>query len=97
VIIRPYPVSGLEWVRAEYLSPFGPIRSSWKKDAGTFTLSITVPVNAMAAVHLPAGDPKRITAGGKALSEAPGVKLLAYANAVAVVEVESGSYEFEVR
>ena len=52
-VICPDPVEGLGWVKAEHDSPYGMIRSSWKKENGVFTLKVEVPVNTTARVYLP--------------------------------------------
>ncbi len=52
-VICPDPVEGLGWVKAEHDSPYGMIRSSWKKQGGVFTLEVEVPVNTTATVYLP--------------------------------------------
>jgi alpha-L-rhamnosidase len=52
-VICPDPVEGLGWVKAEHDSPYGLIRSSWKKAGGAFTLEVEVPVNTTATVYLP--------------------------------------------
>ena len=52
-VICPDPVEGLGWVKAEHDSPYGTIRSSWKRAGGVFTLEIDVPVNTRATVYLP--------------------------------------------
>ena len=52
-LIAPEPVKGLDWVKAEYDSPCGMIRSTWVKDGGLFCLEIEVPVNTIATVCLP--------------------------------------------
>jgi len=65
-IVCPDPVEGLGWVTAEHDSPYGMIRSSWKKEAGTFTLDVDVPVNASATVYLPVKpDAANVTADVK--------------------------------
>jgi alpha-L-rhamnosidase len=52
-VIAPEPVAGLDWVEAEHDSPYGIIRSAWKKGKDLFRLEITVPVNTNATVCLP--------------------------------------------
>ncbi len=52
-IIRPEPVEGLGWFKAEHDSAYGMIRSSWKKEGGKFCLEVEVPVNTAATVYLP--------------------------------------------
>jgi alpha-L-rhamnosidase len=53
IVIAPVPVQGLEWVKAEHDSPYGVIRSQWKKEEGLFKLEIDVPVNTTATIYLP--------------------------------------------
>ena len=52
-VVAPDPVEGLGWVKVEHDSPYGVIRSSWKKEAGAFTLEVDVPVNTCAVIYLP--------------------------------------------
>jgi alpha-L-rhamnosidase len=52
-VIAPEPVKGLDWVEAEHDSPYGMIRSAWKKKKDLFRLEISVPVNTTATVCLP--------------------------------------------
>jgi alpha-L-rhamnosidase len=52
-VIRPDPVDALGWVKAEHDSPYGMIRSSWRKKGGALTLEVEVPVNTSAMVYLP--------------------------------------------
>lgn len=53
IVIAPVPVAGLDWVKAEHDSPYGMIRSQWKKANGVFRLDIDVPVNTTATICLP--------------------------------------------
>lgn len=42
----------IDWARAEYESPSGLIRSSWKRENGRFSISITVPPNTICVLKL---------------------------------------------
>ncbi len=95
--IRPYPVSGLEWARAEYASMYGLIRSAWRRENGAFTLAVTVPPNSTATVWVPAAGPARITEGGRPAASAPGVRFLRRQEGATVFEVGSGTHEFVSR
>ncbi len=53
IIIAPVPVKGLDWVKAEHASPYGVIRSQWRKTNSVFRMDIDVPVNTTATVCLP--------------------------------------------
>ena len=67
-VICPDPVEELGWVKAAYDSPYGMIRSSWKKADGVFTLEVDVPVNTSATIYLPVKpDAKNVTAAVKPL------------------------------
>ena len=94
ILIRPYPLDNLTWVRAEYKSPYGLIRSSWSKDNGILTVKITVPVNTTARVYIPVRDEASVTVGEKRTATAEGVKLLGTQEGTTVFEVGSGDYEF---
>jgi alpha-L-rhamnosidase len=51
--VQPVPGGGITWAKATLDSPYGTIVSDWSIAGGTFTLSVTVPVNTTAAVVLP--------------------------------------------
>jgi alpha-L-rhamnosidase len=97
IVIRPYVLGDLTWVRAEYNSPHGLIASSWHKDNGTLTLRVTVPVNTTATVYVPVGAAANVTEGGKPASTSAAVKSLGKREGAAVFEVGSGDYEFVVK
>jgi len=62
-VIAPEPVAGLDWVKAEHDSPYGLIRSEWRRENGAFVLEVEVPVNTEATVYLPVKpDAKNVTA-----------------------------------
>ncbi len=83
--VAPEPGGGLTAARATYVSPQGLIVSDWKLDHGTFTLQVTIPVNARAAVKLPYSD-------GLTLDGAPAI-----VPAAGVFSLGSGTYVFTAR
>ncbi len=50
IIIEPYFINGIDWVKAEYNSVRGPIRSEWKKADGKVTLDIEIPTGSTASI-----------------------------------------------
>lgn len=64
---------------------------------GEFNLKVTVPVNTVAEVHVPAKTRGSVTEGGKPADAAKGVQFLRMEDGAAVFEVGSGSYSFSVR
>ena len=91
--IRPYPVAGLDRVRSEYQSMYGPVRSAWRRAEGRFTMQVSVPVNTSASLYLAKG---KATEGGKPAAEASGVRLVRREADGDVYEIGSGKYEFVI-
>lgn len=54
IVMKPHPVAGLDFVRATHRSPYGLIRSQWRRTAREFTWEIEVPPNTTATLHVPA-------------------------------------------
>jgi alpha-L-rhamnosidase len=94
IILRPHPVKDLNWVRAEYTSLYGVIRSSWRKENGAFLYNITVPVNTTATVYIPATHLDRVRESGRAISGSESVKWLRQDDGHVVLETGSGEYSF---
>jgi hypothetical protein len=56
IIFRPQLVGDITNAGATYQSPYGEIKSYWKKTGDIFELNVTVPANSTAAVYLPGSD-----------------------------------------
>ncbi len=91
-LIKPEVVGDLTWVKAHHDSPYGRIKSDWKKKGKEFSLNITVPVNSLAEVHMPANKADSVFESGKPAAKADGVKFLRMENRRTVYEVGSGTY-----
>jgi alpha-L-rhamnosidase len=94
IILEPYPVGDLTFVRATHRSPYGLIASEWHKQEGKFDWKITIPANTTAEVYVPATEAKQVTEGGKPVSKAKGVEFLRMEDGRAVFRVGSGEYHF---
>ncbi|MGD9929177.1 MAG: glycoside hydrolase family 78 protein [Mangrovibacterium sp.] len=95
IIMKPEPVSGLDFVKASYETIHGTIKSHWQKKGKTFNWTIVVPANTTATVYLPASAEKDIRESGKALAAAPGVRFVKMEGDRGVLEVGSGEYHFQ--
>jgi alpha-L-rhamnosidase len=95
--MKPAMIDGLSYANASYHSPYGLIRSDWKKDAGAFTWNITVPGNTKAEVYVPAKSAEDVMEGAKKASAAEEVKFVRMDGDRAVFEVGSGNYAFVVK
>jgi alpha-L-rhamnosidase len=97
IILHPYPAGDLSFVEASHESPYGKIRSAWKRAAGVFSLAVTVPPNTTASVWIPSKDAAGVTESGTAAVRARGVRFGGAKDGGVVFEVGSGSYRFETR
>jgi alpha-L-rhamnosidase len=95
--IKPQIVPDLTWVKASYDSMFGRIASNWKRDGETLMLSVSVPPNTTATVHVPASDAAGIREGKEPAANASGARFLRMEPGAAVFEVGSGDYYFSTR
>lgn len=93
-IVRPERVGELSWVRASYESMRGTIVSRWEVKDTRFRITMEVPANTVAEVHLPVRANAEILEGGKRLDRVRGVRLLRQEERRAVLRVGSGRYEF---
>jgi alpha-L-rhamnosidase len=94
IVMKPYPVDGLDYVKASYNSVHGVIKSDWQKTDNSFKWEITVPCNTNATVYIPATDKAQVTESGKKASSSDGVKFVKMDGNYAVYKVGSGNYSF---
>ncbi|HKH94429.1 MAG TPA: alpha-L-rhamnosidase C-terminal domain-containing protein, partial [Gemmatimonadaceae bacterium] len=95
ILVRPQPGGGLTSARAELMTPYGSAASGWKLEAGRMRMTVRVPPNARATVHLPAAKLASVTESGGAVGRAAGVTSSVQSGDTAVVEIGSGEYTFE--
>ncbi|GAA0799783.1 hypothetical protein GCM10008910_26530 [Faecalicatena orotica] len=62
-LIKPYPYSLLEEAYAEYMSPYGIVKSGWKIQAGKPVFDIDVPSNCIVCLETPDGKKIELKAG----------------------------------
>jgi alpha-L-rhamnosidase len=96
ITMKPYPVDGLEFVKASYHSVRGDIKSAWHRHDTHFHWDVTIPANAVATVYIPATAKGKVQEGNKSAASADGVKFVKMDGEYAVFEVGSGSYSFIV-
>jgi alpha-L-rhamnosidase len=96
VVIRPRPVKGLDWVRAEHQGPYGTIRSAWENTNGIFKLTVSVPANTTAEIWMPVADAAKVRENGRPAQESEAVKFVRSEDGCSVFEAGSGEYSFEM-
>lgn len=104
ILIRPQiPSRGsnpdgrpLDWVKADYDSPRGPVSSHWKHDGDTLVMDVMIPANTTARVHVPARAAGDVSEGGRPLTAGPipGVQVVGVEDGAVVLDVGSGTYRF---
>jgi alpha-L-rhamnosidase len=63
-LFKPWFDPEVEWAKASHHSPYGVIRSEWKRQPdGTIEWSITVPPNTSAMARFPDGTTKQLESG----------------------------------
>lgn len=97
IVIKPHPLGDLTFAEARYESVRGPISCRWQHDAGTFNLIVKIPANTTGTLYLLSSDVESIRESGKPLSASSGVNLKQVEGGVAVIEVDSGAYEFTTK
>ena len=88
IVLKPYPIEGLDWVKCSYDSVYGKIISEWEKSGETFIWNISVPANTKALVCVP-GHPD------SSIESIPGVKKRVSGKIYQEYEFPSGSYSIK--
>ena len=94
IIIKPTPVSSLNFAKTSYKSFYGTIKSEWKFEGNDYLLNISVPANTSATVYVLAVNNEKVTEGGNSAGKSRGLKYLRSEGKYAVYEVSSGDYKF---
>ncbi|WP_342648385.1 family 78 glycoside hydrolase catalytic domain [Mucilaginibacter sp. CSA2-8R] len=94
IIMKPTMVDGLKYVTASYQTPYGLVKSAWKK-GGDFTWNISIPANSTALISIPAKSIDEVTEGGRKAATAEGLKFVKMDGSMAVFEAGSGNYSFK--
>jgi alpha-L-rhamnosidase len=96
--IREGVGAGITWARARHRSIRGEIACAWRVEGDLVALDVEIPANTTAEVRVPLG-PRGIDGlreGGVAPARAEGVRVIRVERSLAVLEVGSGAYRFEV-
>lgn len=83
ILLEPHFVEGLNQFEAKFNAPTGQIISSWQKEQGKITYTVTIPANSKATLQLPSEQGKTILQNKKAVLNP-------------TIPLESGTYIFEI-
>lgn len=87
IIFKPVFPNGLNFVKASHNSPYGMIKSEWKRDGNKLSWKISIPANTTGTVYLP--ENKNITLNGQKIEQ----KLLKTEPSGISFTLGSGEYE----
>ena len=95
IILRPEPVGDLTFVKANFKSMYGVIKSGWEIEKNIFSLNVTIPVNTTATIYIPTKNANNVSESGRAVKTIQGIEFLRMEKSgVAVYKVGSGKFEF---
>jgi alpha-L-rhamnosidase len=94
VIIKPYLIPDLQWVKGVHETPYGPVRCEWTKEAKIVSIQISIPPNATSTVFLPTHRLKQVTESGRPIEAIPWIRVLRMDKEHTVLQTASGKYSF---
>jgi len=95
--IRPPSVARVRRGGGDYDSIMGRISTDWSQNADrSFSLSVSIPANTSARIHLPARHQSRIIESRAELSSGSDIRVVERSDYETVIEIGSGSYQFLV-
>jgi alpha-L-rhamnosidase len=98
IVMKPETsIAGLNYVNASFDSPFGKIKSNWKRDKKTFNWNISIPANTSATVYLPASNQKSISESGKNITNQKDIEFIRKDGDKMIYKINSGNYAFQIK
>jgi alpha-L-rhamnosidase len=91
-ILKPLPGGTLTWAKGSFNSISGKIEASWKKEAGKFEYSFTVPPNTTATVYIPAKSAENIEFIENENQKNIEFNHVDFKNGYVIYEVKAGNY-----
>ena len=92
--IHPEFVEGITHAETNYASPYGLIKTAWKKEGTAINLNVDIPANTTATIELPSSRNQEIREGNKPFR---GLTSNGYAKGRTLLHVGSGNYRFTVQ
>ena len=98
VIIKPDFLIDLSWVKGEYQSLYGIIKSEWKRENSKLIfLNLDIPANTTATVFLPTDIPENITESGNPVINNKDFTSISQEKGKTVIQTGSGHYSFIIK
>jgi alpha-L-rhamnosidase len=98
IILKPYGPDGLDEVQASYRTPYGLVKSAWKRQGVKgLVWDITIPANTGATIYLPANRNDSILEGGQDWKNSKTVRFVDRKEDRMVFDIGAGTYHFEIK
>ena len=95
--IKPQPVGNVTNAKASFHSPYGIIKSEWKKERDQFAMNVDIPANTTATIYLPSTHSSTIMENGKNIKGRTDLRVDGFEKNKTKISVGSGSYHFIVK
>jgi hypothetical protein len=90
VEIKPEPVGDITEAKASFFSPYGEIRSGWRKKEHGLEMNVTIPANTTAVIYVPAKFGAMVSLNGRKV-------VVQYKEGKAILKTGSGEFIIEVK
>ena len=97
IIFRPQPVDDLSFVKYFNNTPYGKVGIFWKREKGSFSMQIIIPVGCYATVYVPVNKEQNIFESAKKVTSTNFIKFVGLSEGYKIFNVQSGKYKFEVK
>jgi alpha-L-rhamnosidase len=94
ITVKPHIGGGLTHAQADLETYYGKASSGWKLSDGMLELTVSVPANTKAMVHIPAATPDAVTESGMPLGRSGAIRTAGMQDGRVVLELGSGEYRF---
>ncbi|MEH6306881.1 glycoside hydrolase family 78 protein [Olivibacter sp. CPCC 100613] len=96
ILMKPDFLLPLTKIEGSYRSPYGLIKSSWRKENDHLRWDIEIPANTTACIYFPTMDKGRIRENEQKIASSESFRYMKNENGHCVFEVGAGTYQFSV-
>jgi alpha-L-rhamnosidase len=97
IYMNPSMPDSLNEVEANYQTPYGIAKSSWKREEGMIFWDITIPPNTSGEVHLPTQEEEKVQEGGSGLRRVKDIRIGGIEARRIVLTLGAGTYHFKIQ